>query len=83
MRKDRGASQKKIELTNGTVSPISCADDDGDDEEEEEEEPNKEEEEEEEDEEEPVRTARSRSVPRPESGESVNSNIGSYFLPRA
>ena len=72
MRKDRGASQKKIELTNGTVSPISCADDDGDDEEEEEEEPNKEEEEEEE-EEEPVRTARSRSVPHPKSGGSVNS----------
>ena len=51
MRKDRGASQEEIELTNGTVSPISCGDDDGDDEEEEEE-PNKEEEEEEEEEDE-------------------------------
>ena len=50
MRTDRGVPHKEIELTNGTVRPISCADDDGDDEEEEEE-PNKEEEEEEEEEE--------------------------------
>jgi len=64
MRKDRGASQEEIELTNWTVSPISCSDDGGDDEEEEEEDPIKEEEEEEEEgEEEPVRLARFRSVP--------------------
>jgi hypothetical protein len=61
MRKDRGAFQKEIELTNAIVSPISCADDE--DEEEEEEEPNKDEEEEEG--EEPGYTVCSRGVPRP------------------